>query len=119
VVANAAIDQSNFIAPTAASPYRPPSNGRQRAILPYSLYQRRLEEQNKLREKPKLTSTATNRQQTNDELLDESNRAVLVYLPAFKNANQSQIADEEADAAQRFACSSGFLKEMFFNYKVC
>lgn len=97
---DAEIDLSDFVAPTAASPFqsRP---GKQRAIiLPYSLYQRRLEEQSRLRNqsKPKLTSTATNQQYSGGLLED---KLVSIYLPSFKDANQSQIA-EEADALQRF-----------------
>lgn len=103
VFIHAAIDQSNFIAPTAASPYRPKNSNRQGAIIPYSLYQRRLEEQNRLKAqaaKPKLTSTATNHYEK-DPTLEGSNKPIYFYLPAFKNANESQIFEEEADAAQR------------------
>jgi hypothetical protein len=98
-ITNSAIDHSNFVAPTAASPYYPNSNGKHRAIFPYSLYQRRLEEQRKNQSKVKLTSTATNSQY--NQPLENAGAPVYIYLPAFPNANQSQIA-EEADAAQRF-----------------
>jgi hypothetical protein len=89
------------VAPTAASPFRSQS-GKQRAIIPYSLYQRRLEEQNRLKNqsKPQLTSSATHQESSN--VGEDLNRRVLIYLPAFRNANQSQIAEFEADALQRF-----------------
>lgn len=65
------------------------------AILPYSLYMRRLEEQRRQQ-----TLIATTRapvvesspvvQQSN---VDDSERPVLVYLPPFSAASGAQIAD--------------------------
>jgi hypothetical protein len=84
------------VAPTAESPYRTQQQQhRHHAILPYSLYKRRLEQQQNL------SSTAQHEHASSSATSTErSDQPVYLYLPAFKNANRSQIADE-ADALQR------------------
>ncbi|KAI6188081.1 DM13 domain-containing protein [Aphelenchoides besseyi] len=84
VFGKAAVNDSDIV--VTSSEIKRSGKSNQHAIMPYSLYLKRLHERQRLK-------TDHDRTRTTTQIPEDSQQSVLIYLPSFNNSNKDQISE--------------------------